>query len=80
MTLAKTKPKSEKRKSEYRIQSERFRNAVLAGLRMLERGILADDVPADIERIHTDDGETEPMSPDEIDALCEEINTRGIEI
>lgn len=48
--------------------------AVLAGLRLLQS---AQEVPAGINEVLTDCGEFAPLSLEQIDALCERINTEG---
>lgn len=49
------------------------RNAVLAGLRLLQRALTGlDRLPVDIEAIASDSGET--ITPEGIDDLCERIN------
>ncbi len=48
--------------------------AVLAGLRLLQS---SQAVPASITDIQTDGGEVEPLSLEQIDALCERINSEG---
>lgn len=51
--------------------------AVLAGLRLLQS---SQAVPAGITDIQTDGGEVEPLSLEQIDALCERINSEGGEV
>ena len=48
--------------------------AVLAGLRLLQS---SQAVPAGITDIQTDCGEIDPLSLEQIDALCERINSEG---
>lgn len=46
-------------------------SAILAGLRLLQG---SNRVPAPINEIMTNGGDINPLSLDEIDALCERIN------
>lgn len=58
--------------------SIRERSTVLAALRFYQSNL--DDEPADIHAIYTiatDDGDIDPLSADEIDTLCEKLNTDG---
>lgn len=49
-------------------------NAIFAGLRLLQRAIIADNIPRDILDVFTD-GDTSPtLTAGEIDKLCDKIN------
>lgn len=65
---------------------DRTRNAVLAGLRMLQawregrvRSVEAQH-DVDIEMIETDGGSYDPLTADEIEGLCEDVNTGALVI
>lgn len=60
--------------------------AILAGLRLLQAWHLDEVTTKDaqmdvsIDDIETSSGEFDPMSADEIDALCERLNCEGITV
>lgn len=56
--------------------SDRELAAVLAGLRMLETAAEEHTLDDDIEDILTNGDAFEPLDPDEIEALCERLNTK----
>lgn len=65
------------------IISDRKQAAILAGLRLLqawrEDKIMTRDANIDssIDDVESDGGTHEPLSADEIDILCEELNVSG---
>ena len=51
--------------------NQRELNTVLAALRLWQSGV---HHPLELETIATNDGESEPLDGDEIDAFCERLN------
>lgn len=47
---------------------------VLAALRFYQRGLIEGTVPPEILNIASDDGIEEPLTAEEIDELCEQVN------
>jgi hypothetical protein len=52
---------------------DRERDAILAGLRMVQQAIEG-NAPAMDEDVFTNGGDHEGLDPDEIDELCERLN------
>ena len=57
-----------------KIEDRRELAAVLAGLRLLLRGLILKTLPDGIHDVYTDGEELAPLSLEEIEHLCERLN------